>query len=130
VHVRVVDDLSGEEYAAIGEFLHRFVGVLHRTVDPVTEPELLRQPDRQVACFQDSVGVTKPVDQRAVVVAMEGPSDGALQAESALIVVVASQSHAPPAIACQLVMVARWARFMILRSLTAGMPALSRSALC
>ena len=49
VDVRVVDDLAEQEHAAIGKALPRLVGVLDRAIDAVTEPELARQLEPQVA---------------------------------------------------------------------------------
>src|SRR5262245_50320001 len=37
VYVRVVDDLANEPDAPIGEFAARLVGVLDRSLDPITE---------------------------------------------------------------------------------------------
>jgi hypothetical protein len=40
VDVRVVDDLAGQEYAAIGKLPAGLVGVLDRPLDAIAEAEL------------------------------------------------------------------------------------------
>ena len=46
VHVRVVNDFAGQEHVFVGKPLARLVGVIHRAVDAVAEPELAREKDR------------------------------------------------------------------------------------
>ena len=47
VHVRVVDDLAGEEHAPIGKPPARLVGVVHGPIDAVAEAELAGEEDGQ-----------------------------------------------------------------------------------
>ncbi len=49
VDVRVVDDLAGQEHAAVGEALPGLVGVVDGAVHAVAEAELAREVDGQAA---------------------------------------------------------------------------------
>ena len=82
VHVRIVDDLADQERAAIRELGSRLVRVLHCPVHAVAEPELARQPEREVADRQGVIVGANRVDESAVVIGREGAVDGILEPES------------------------------------------------
>src|SRR6266571_2135413 len=82
VDVWVVDDLADEENAAVGELGARLVGVFHGAVHAVAEPELPRQPEREIADGERVAGSPHGVHDPAVVIAGEGALDGALQPEA------------------------------------------------
>src|SRR5439155_22247645 len=81
IHVWVVDDLADEVDALLGKLAARLVRVLHRTVYAVTEAELLRQPERQVAHYERVVLGAQPVHQPAVI-RRHVVRDGVLEAEA------------------------------------------------
>src|SRR5688500_16694422 len=92
VHVRVVDDLAGEEDPAVGELLPRLVGVLDRALHPVAEAELAGQLQGHLARPRAIAELAQAVDHRAVVVVREDGPDGRLEAESLLEVRLAHTS--------------------------------------
>src|SRR5262245_44167033 len=78
----VVDDLTREKQAAVGKFVACLVGVVDRPVDPVTEPELSRQPEGHGTDDQAIVVGAKQLDDFAVVVARALRFDGPLEPEA------------------------------------------------
>ena len=68
VHLRVVDDLAGEEDPPVGELLAGLVGVLHRAVHPVAEAELPGQLQDEVARARGVVELLQALHHPAVVV--------------------------------------------------------------
>ena len=82
VHVRVVDDLAGQEDVAPGEPPARLVGVVDGAVDAVAEAELAREVDGQAAGFELIVVGADVVDDRAVVGGGQLAGDGLLHVEA------------------------------------------------
>ena len=71
VHVGIVDDLTDEEKAAVGELVARFVGVLDGPVHPVAVAELLGQSDRHVTDGGPESALAEPVHHLRVVLLLE-----------------------------------------------------------
>ena len=83
VDVRVVDDLADEVDPAVGELHPGLVGVVHRPVHPVAEPEFPGQAEGQRSDVEAIVVRPQRLDDRAVVVGDEPPLDLGLEAEAA-----------------------------------------------
>ncbi len=84
VHLRVVDDLAGEEDPPLGEPLARLVGVLDRAVDAVAEAELARELDPDLAGASDVAELLQPLDDLRVVARRELRAHDALEVEALL----------------------------------------------
>ena len=82
VHVRIVNDLTDEIDAAIGKLAARLVGVFHRALDAVAEPEFARQTDRDVAHREGVILRLHAVHQASAVVRGEFVLDLGLEAET------------------------------------------------
>ena len=83
VDVGVVDDLTHQKEPAVGKLAPAFVGVVHRAIHPVAEPELLGQPESQRPALEGVVARPHLLHQRAGVVSRQIPLDLLLEAESA-----------------------------------------------
>jgi hypothetical protein len=82
VDVRVVDDLTHEHEVPVGKLATRLVGVLHRPLHAVAEPELPRQADRHVAHDEHAVLRAHAVHDASGIVGIEVFLDVGLEAES------------------------------------------------
>jgi hypothetical protein len=80
--VRVVDDLAGEEYAAVWKALARLIRVVDRAVDALAEPQLARELDRQAARAVLKIPGLDPFDEIAVIVLVELGRDRVFQVEA------------------------------------------------
>jgi hypothetical protein len=94
VHIRVVDDLSGEKDPPLRELLLRLIGVFHRAVHAVAEPELPGQPEHEVAGPGRVVELLQPLHHPAVVVLGQDRPHHRLQVEALLEVGLAHQAPA------------------------------------
>src|SRR5438270_2318139 len=82
IDVRVVDDLANQERALVGELGPRFVRILDRAVHAVTESELTREPECQVADLERVSRLANEIDDPAVIIGGERAFDRALEAEA------------------------------------------------
>src|SRR5439155_16351336 len=81
-YVGIVDDLAHQEQAAIRELGPRLVRVLDGAVHAVAEPELVRQPEGQVAHDEGVAAAADHIHDAAVVVSGERTLDRALESEA------------------------------------------------
>ena len=82
VDVRVVDDLAGQEHAAVGKSLARLVGVVDRAIDAVAEAEFAREMNREAAGRILKVVGLDLLDEVAVVVLVQLGRDRVFQVEA------------------------------------------------
>src|SRR5262249_23938734 len=71
-----------QEDGAIGKALARLVGIVHRAIDAVAEPELARKMDRETSRAIGEVLRLDLLDDVAVVVVGQHAGDGVLQVEA------------------------------------------------
>ena len=71
VHGGVVDHVPRDEDAPVGELLARLEGVVHGPVDPVAEPELVGEPDREPLGLEEVAVLADPVDDLGAVVPVQ-----------------------------------------------------------
>ncbi len=82
VHMRVVDDLAGQEDAAIGKALARLIRVVDRAVHAVTESELAREMNGEPPLAKLKVFRFDLLDEIAVVVLIQLGRDHVFQVEA------------------------------------------------
>ncbi len=82
VHVRVVDDLAGEEDVALREPAPGLIGVVDGTVDAVAEAELAGQVQGEPAGDMAIVRCPHGIDEAAVIGSRELSSNGLLHVEA------------------------------------------------
>src|SRR5690349_9838487 len=82
VDVGIVDDLAHQKDLPLGKLGARLVGVFHGAVHAVTEAELARQLEGQIAGGQDIAPGADLVHHSAVVVRRQRPFDMALEPEA------------------------------------------------
>ena len=82
VDVRIVDDFAGQVNGAVGKPRAGLVGVVHRAVDPVTEPELPGEVEGQAPGLVPVALVLDPGDEVAVIARRELARDRVLEVQT------------------------------------------------
>ena len=82
VHVRIVDDLAGEDHRAIREASTSLVRIVHGAVDAVAEPEFSGQPNFETTGLEAVVRLFQTFDEVAVIARGQHAGDLVLEVEA------------------------------------------------
>jgi hypothetical protein len=95
VHVRVVNDLPHEHDPPVRKLAPRLIRVLDGPLDPVTEPELPRQPHRHPTGLEGVLAGAQKVHQPPGIIGVERLLDLRLEPKAPAVVGVVGGRHGP-----------------------------------